>query len=300
MNYKKVLLGLGAVILTGGLCSVNNVFSGQALNFQNNSKVMYLAKAEKGSQEKVQSVYNFEAKPLNIEECARCHYSIFKLIKEQGGKHKKVKCTDCHTQFHVYNPVKKNWAEIMPKCTTCHGLIHGGNFTACLSCHSDPHAPITKLKVTPELAKACAQCHPNIPKEMKAFPSKHMQVACASCHHTKHGYIPDCLECHKPHREGQTTKQCLVCHPAHTPLNIKFTKQTPNEDCKACHQTEYHKIAITKSKHHNVACVQCHTKHKEIPKCERCHGKPHGASLHAKFPNCLQCHIDVHNLPIKR
>ncbi len=297
MNYKKVLFGVGAVVLTGGLCAVNSAFSSN----------MYMAKAEVGSKtqvntsSQVQSVYNFEVKPLSIEECARCHYSIYKLIKEHGGKHRRVKCTDCHKQFHVYNPVKHNWAEIMPKCTRCHGLIHGKAFPNCLSCHVDPHAPITKLKVTPTLAKSCAKCHPDIPKEMKKYPSKHMHVACAKCHHTKHGYIPNCLECHKPHLPGQTMKDCLTCHPAHTPLNIKFNKNIPNKDCEPCHKTEYYKILHTKSKHHYVACVRCHVVHKYIPKCTRCHKHPHSKSILSKFHNnCLACHIDVHNLPVSK
>ena len=70
------------------------------------------------------SPYDVELKPLTPADCGRCHASIFNTIKTEGGKHK-IDCTKCHTQFHTYNPIKQNWNEIMPKCQTCHGLIHG-------------------------------------------------------------------------------------------------------------------------------------------------------------------------------
>ena len=244
--------------------------------------------------------YEKSIKPLTTEECARCHSWVFNRIKEKGGKHR-IDCTWCHVKFHVYNPIKKNWAEIMPKCTRCHGYIHGKLFTNCLGCHKDPHAPRI-VGITPEVGKACGQCHPNITKELNRYPSKHTTVACVACHHTKHGYIPSCLECHKPHYPNEPVKECFNCHAPHSPLRIlqtAFPKETLNKVCSPCHKVEFEKIARTPSKHHKVACVQCHVKHKDIPKCERCHGKPHGAGVHQKFPNCLDCHMDVHNLPVK-
>jgi hypothetical protein len=244
------------------------------------------------------SPYAMEIKPLTPDECGRCHYSVFSQIKNEGGKHQ-IDCTQCHVKFHAYNPVKQNWKEIMPKCEGCHGLIHGEKFAACAQCHSNPHAPKTQMAMSTEFTKTCADCHAQVPKELQGNPSKHMKVACSVCHHTKHGLIPSCMECHKPHTEGQSDKDCLSCHPAHSPLVIAYPQTTPNNVCGACHAPVYKKLEGSASKHRQVACAQCHAKHRYIPKCEECHGKPHGEVVLKKFPNCLQCHVDVHDLPSK-
>lgn len=244
------------------------------------------------------SPYDVELTPLTPAECGRCHAGVFNQIKNEGGKHK-IDCTKCHTIFHSYNPVKQNWNEIMPKCQRCHGLIHGEKFAVCATCHSYPHAPKTQMPMSAEMSKVCGDCHTKVGQELQKNPSKHTKVACSACHHDKHGYIPSCMECHKPHTANQTVKDCLVCHPVHTPLVIKYPDNTANAVCGGCHGTVLNKINTTASKHGQVACAKCHTKHKYIPNCEYCHGKPHGESLLKKFPNCLQCHGDVHDLPTK-
>jgi hypothetical protein len=244
------------------------------------------------------SPYAIEIAPLTLADCGRCHFSIFELIKNEGGKHK-IDCVQCHTKYHAYNPIRQNWQEIMPKCQTCHGLIHGEKFSTCLACHSNPHAPKTQMAMTSEFAKVCGDCHSNVAQELQMNLSKHTQVACSLCHHQKHGYIPSCMECHKPHTAEQTVKECLSCHPVHMPLKISYTDSVKNEVCGACHGQVYNKIKATASKHGQVACAKCHSKHKYIPKCEECHGKPHGDVVLKKFPNCLQCHVDVHDLPSK-
>lgn len=242
--------------------------------------------------------YDMEIKPLTPAECARCHSSVFNLIKKEGGKHK-IDCVQCHTKYHAYNPVKQNWDEIMPKCKTCHGLIHGEKFASCAACHSNPHAPKTQMAMSAEFSKVCGDCHAKVGQELQKNPSKHTKVQCAQCHHQKHGYIPSCMECHKPHSAEQTVKDCLTCHPVHTPLVIKYPETTSNNVCGGCHSAVFNKIKATTSKHGQVACAKCHSKHKYIPKCEECHGKPHGEVVLKKFPNCLQCHVDVHDLPSK-
>ena len=244
------------------------------------------------------SPYEVALTPLTPADCGRCHASVFNQIKTEGGKHK-IDCTKCHTKFHQYNPVKQNWNEIMPQCKTCHGLIHGEKFAVCATCHSNPHAPKTQMTMSAEMSKVCGDCHTKTAKVLKDNPSKHTKVDCSACHHNKHGYIPSCMECHKPHSANQTVKDCLVCHPVHSPLVIKYPENTANDVCGGCHSAVYNKIKNTASKHGQVACAKCHTRHKYLPKCQDCHAKPHGESLLKKFPNCLQCHGDVHDLPAK-
>jgi hypothetical protein len=248
---------------------------------------------------KVSSFYSQDIAPLTPADCGRCHSSVFYQIKNEGGRHQ-IECVKCHTKYHAYNPVKQNWQDIMPKCQTCHGLIHGDKFAACAACHSNPHAPKTQMAMTPEFSKACGDCHSKVGQVLLQNPSKHTQVACSSCHHDKHGYIPSCMECHKPHSSDQTVKDCLACHPVHTPLVIKYGDTVKNDVCGACHSAVWQKIKTTSSKHGQVTCVKCHhSQHKFVPQCQECHGKPHGDVVLKKFPNCLQCHIDVHDLPSK-
>ena len=242
------------------------------------------------------SPYALEITPLTPADCGRCHSTVYNQIKKEGGKHQ-IECVQCHTKFHVYNPVKQNWKEIMPKCQECHGLIHGEKYATCSTCHTNPHAPKTQMIMGPEMAKVCGDCHRKVAEEVQKNPSKHTKVECSMCHHQKHGYIPSCMECHKPHTAEQTVKDCLACHPVHSPLNITYAQTVANEVCGACHNKPYEKIKATVSKHRNVSCAKCHSKHKYIPKCEECHGKTHGEGLLKKFPNCLQCHIDAHDLP---
>jgi len=242
------------------------------------------------------SPYALEVKPLGPAECGRCHSSVYNQIKNEGGKHQ-IECIQCHVKYHAYNPKKQNWEEIMPKCQICHGLIHGDKFADCMSCHSNPHAPKTQMIMAPEMAKVCADCHGKVAQEVQKNPSKHAKVNCSTCHHQKHGYIPSCMECHTPHTPNQAVKECLACHPVHSPLNIAYAQTTANSVCGACHSAVYLKLEESSGKHRMVACAQCHSKHKYIPGCEECHGKPHGEGLLKKFPKCSQCHVDVHDLP---
>ena len=245
------------------------------------------------------SLYSGEVTPMLPAECGRCHSSIYNLIKNEGGRHQ-IECVKCHTKYHAYSPVKQNWEQIMPKCQECHGLFHGQKFPVCAQCHAEPHAPKKQITASAELAKACGDCHAAVSTELQQNPSKHTLVACGSCHHDKHGFIPSCMECHKPHTSDQTVKDCLACHPVHKPLLISYGEMVKNELCGACHTPVFQKITSSVSKHGQVACVKCHhSKHKYVPQCQECHGQPHGEVVLKKFPNCLQCHIDVHDLPAK-
>jgi hypothetical protein len=242
--------------------------------------------------------YEAQLEPLTPADCGRCHASVFNQIKTEGGKHK-IDCLKCHTKFHQYNPVKQNWTEIMPQCKTCHGLIHGEKFAVCLTCHTNPHAPKTQMAMNAEFSKACGDCHTKVTQILQSNPSKHTKVACSACHHDKHGYIPSCMECHKPHTSALTVKECLACHPVHSPLKISYAISTPNNICGGCHTTVYDKLKANTSKHSTLTCASCHTKHRFIPKCEACHSKPHGEAMLKKFPNCSACHVSAHEIPSK-
>ncbi len=311
MNHKNKV-----AILTGSLflllfviyaCASQQIAPGaaesqiqQVAAVQDTAPVMQVAAAQNAPAPppaQPKSLYEMDIKPLTPAECGSCHYSVFSQIRDEGGKHQ-LECTKCHTKFHAYNPVKQNWKDIMPKCEECHGKFHGETFTVCMDCHSEPHAPKKQITVSADLNKACGDCHGKVNKELQANPSKHTQVACGMCHHQKHGYIPSCMECHKPHDPSQTEdKECLACHPVHSPLVIAYPQTVANEVCGGCHSAVYNKLTSSKSKHGQVACAACHTKHRYVPQCQECHGQPHGEVVLKKFPDCLACHVDVHDLP---
>ncbi|MDL1956111.1 MAG: cytochrome C [Candidatus Desulfofervidus auxilii] len=247
-------------------------------------------------QKEVSSLYAEEPKKLTPVECGQCHSPIYNLIRKEGGRHQ-IYCTDCHEQFHMYNPIKQNWAEIMPKCENCHGLYHGETLAKCMECHVEPHAP-KKIPMSTMLENNCLTCHGKIGDEMKQYPSLHSEQSCSLCHE-KHGYIPNCMDCHEPHLATLTTnEQCLECHPVHSPVRpLKYAEETPNEICGVCHGEIMETLDASLSKHHDVACVECHNVHKYIPKCTECHPQSHSEALLKQFPDCLKCHIDPHNLP---
>ena len=72
------------------------------------------------------SVYtDIMVEPLTLQDCARCHTTHYNWLKDNGARHQTLACTECHEIFHAYNPVRENYAEIMPKCSSCHDAPHG-------------------------------------------------------------------------------------------------------------------------------------------------------------------------------
>lgn len=240
--------------------------------------------------------YARDPQPLTADQCGQCHPGLFGNLKDEGGRHR-FACQSCHINFHAYSPRKGNWDAIMPKCSACHDAPHGPKVTNCTACHSNPHAP-KKIAGSAQLAAACFDCHAPVREQLVKYPSKHSKVACMTCH-TSHGFIPSCFSCHKPHFQGQALSTCLPCHPAHQPLRVTYGREVPSRTCGSCHAKEFNATLKDTSKHKNVACVTCHKeRHRFIPQCAGCHGKPHLKMIHDKFPQCLTCHIDVHDLPV--
>ncbi len=245
------------------------------------------------------SLYDVTPTPLQPAECAQCHVGQFANLKDAGGKHR-FACQECHEVFHAYSPRKNNYDDLMPLCTTCHGQQHGPKQTDCINCHQNPHAPL-RVPALERLGSACADCHSGPADELKKFPSAHTEQDCQSCHHEKHGYIPNCSECHDGHYAAQPVQDCMTCHErAHAPLRIRFSGNTVVQTCGSCHADVYSKWQGTPSKHGQVDCVQCHQEHGKIPDCKECHGEPHNKRQLEMFPKCLGCHMDAHDLPVKQ
>lgn len=243
-------------------------------------------------------LYAAEPAPLTPVECGQCHPQHFRGLKDEGGRHQ-FECQNCHQVFHAFNPLKGNYADLMPRCSACHDQLHGTKHVRCLTCHTDPHAPL-RAPAFAQVKDACADCHAGPAKQLKDQPSKHTQQACALCHHDSHGYIPSCFECHQPHFPQQPLSACAECHPVHQPKQISFTPATEAVICRDCHGEVFHKWQGSPSKHAQVNCTSCHTQHAKIPGCGECHQSPHPEAQLRMFPNCLDCHLDVHDLPVKK
>lgn len=248
-------------------------------------------------------VYERDMAPLPTEQCARCHVSVFRNIKEAGGKHR-IDCVRCHTTFHAYNPRTDNYAEIMPKCASCHKSASGGAFhgddpalVACLSCHRDPHRP-NDIPMA-GIEAQCGKCHAKEAKQVAASPSAHATaVTCADCHSDSHGRIPQCADCHQSHSPGvnMQTKECMGCHPVHTPTHISYPNTTRQDICAGCHADEDKQLKGNHTKHSDVSCASCHPNHKELEPCSTCHGHPHSSAMMRDTNRCNECHGKAHNL----
>jgi hypothetical protein len=248
------------------------------------------------------SSYDADIKALTTAECARCHISQFTRIKNEGGKHRNVECTDCHTIFHAYNPLRKNYADIMPKCAACHDEPHGPDKSVqkCGTCHADPHRPVVAIPDPSTMESQCKACHGKVAQSLAQNPSKHTTEHCSSCHSQKHGRIPVCEECHENHSPMVTmsTPECLSCHPVHIPLQITYSDAVSNNAiCAGCHKKPFDLLKTRQTKHSPLACAACHPGHKQILACQECHGAaPHNASIHKKYPKCGDCHSIAHDL----
>jgi hypothetical protein len=241
--------------------------------------------------------YDIDPAPLTVADCARCHVFHFRHIRESGGGHR-IDCRECHLEFHAYNPLRGNYAELMPKCGLCHSNPHAEKHAACLSCHEQPHAP-RQIPFAEPFVSSCAECHRDQQGQLQQYPSAHSAQDCRACHPDRHGRILSCMECHEVHYESQPAADCTGCHPVHSPLQTVFTADATAATCRDCHGGIVQKLQATPSKHGLLGCAECHRTHRVAPACTECHSPPHGSSVLARFPECLACHLDAHDLPVK-
>ncbi len=235
----------------------------------------------------------FSGTSLNNDDCEKCHATFVQQIDEAGSKHKsEVACLECHAGTH---PPGTEKGALIPKCSNCHEGQPHFDLDNCLACHRNPHQP---LNITFEGAvkPACNTCHSNVVQEIDAAPSKHTEVDCSYCH-DKHGYKPDCLNCHEAHLAQQKFEDCVTCHQVHQPRTLAYGDTVQNVHCGACHEDTRTTLEAGATKHAGFQCVFCHAdKHATVPQCQDCHGAPHNAEMLSKFKGCNECHQSAHNL----
>ena len=241
------------------------------------------------------SLYDIEIEPLKPHDCARCHTRVYCLIKNKGGGHR-INCRRCHVEFHMYYPGKAPYEEVVPKCDACHDLVHGKDLPQCSGCHTEVHAPMD-IPAGRALEQGCSVCHPGVDREMKTYITQHTDIYCISCHHSRHRYVPECLECHQPHTKGMTQADCLTCHKPHKALQVAYPEDTPSKACTGCHLQAYEALKQSNTKHTAVSCTKCHVeKHRTFVMCRDCHGAPHNTAILDKFATCNQCHGAAHSI----
>lgn len=253
------------------------------------------------------SLYPEVTATMRTEECMQCHPSIAKLLRTAGAMHGHVECRQCHLQVHAFISGQTTYEDILPKCETCHGQPHGKEQTRCSACHQEAHAPLN-IPASRALSQGCYTCHPKLDKEVKIFPTRHTDLYCTACHHTRHGFKPNCRECHEPHI-GQVPgtcnivhienafDQCVSCHPPHKALKVAYPADTPNEICAYCHRKAQDMLNKSNTKHTTLLCIKCHPDlHKTIKRCKECHGKPHPEKMLNKYNSCGACHGVAHSV----
>lgn len=141
-------------------------------------------------------------------------------------------------------------------------------------------------------ADDCIKCHATPPADVAAAGGKHKsEVSCLDCHE-KHrpvskANIPKCTQCHDG-KEHYKLKDCSVCHRnPHKPTAISFANNL-TDACLGCHKPQIKQMTDNKSKHTKLACSYCHTAHRQIPECTKCHTKLHAATMVPA--DCKKCH----------
>jgi hypothetical protein len=209
-------------------------------------------------------------------DCAACHVEAG--WKEKGkfdhdktdypllGKHRDVKCADCHKST--------KYKEAPKDCYSCHKKDdkHEATLgTKCESCHSERDWKDVK-RFDHDKTKF---------KLRNAHAAK--KVVCKDCHSDLKHYRDtpmDCYACHKKDdkHEGQLSLKCATCHNDrdwkttvfdHGLTRFPLLGKHDKVECKDCHKNARFKDA-------KIACVACHLKddvHKKTlgPACEPCH-----------------------------
>jgi len=202
------------------------------------------------------------------------------------GKHASVECEKCHTG------APPRWKPI--------------EFSACDSCHQDPHKGAFK-------PKACASCHDTGSWEVSGMKMRsthpklslangHSSVKCETCHDRGNTKPPSkgssCKSCHSPVHLAKFGTRCESCHASIRWVGLPEDVGRDNHD-----KTRYALLG----KHSNVDCAQCHPKSRPQAKrfrglafnaCKGCHADAHaGEFADREKGECSQCHTVNGYLP---
>ena len=261
-----------------------------------------------------------------IEEtkfCKFCHEGEYNFYNEPGESldyaHNTygVSCSDCHkgpgsegdlefkadigimmifdiTGTHPPpQPEDEIVLENKDRCLKCHddykAILSGRlinpheTVSNCAACHSGHERGMSE--------DVCAECHSSPVNNLEELGGKHSKKGCDFCH-PQHGFVPQCSDCHGLFHNGEFTN-CTDCHTdAHAPRDVEFkTTDLDNALCSDCHTDVQNTFNAYPTKHKDLDCSMCHSKHGAIPKCTSCH-QAHDDAMTAD--DCQGCHDSGH------
>lgn len=272
-------------------------------------------------------------------DCKSCHStSGFNLINQSAfdhsrtkfpliGKHKLVKCNDCHKGGLSQKP-------LFAKCIDCHSdyhkgeLLHNGLILDCNECHNeynfspstytlDKHN-LSDFKLTgSHLAVPCKSCH----GKNDQWKFRNIGIKCIDCHNNVHGselaakYLPDnkCENCHTTDSwntvsfnhsrtafELEGKHKHLTCKQCHSSVNEAnetiYRFSSLNKNCEVCHVDIHFGQFIVDDK---SDCLKCHAFNNWKPvKFDHSKTKFTLAGAHSKL-DCSKCHKEVVRNDIK-
>jgi hypothetical protein len=173
---------------------------------------------------------------------------------------------------------------------------------ATLYCKVCGTAILLLILLTPQIAAAevselqeddCGKCHAFQLRMVAQDGGRHStEVGCLDCHpqHPPKGEnsITACDLCHagEPHFQ---IGDCLHCHAnPHKPLvSLRDSLKPERKACLSCHVEVGQRMTAAPSRHAQLFCNRCHSRHKEIPDCLDCH-EPHISGQTVE--DCSKCH----------
>jgi hypothetical protein len=236
--------------------------------------------------------------PSGQEDCVACHRADYD--EEHAGSGFSTTCTECHSV--------DSWeAAAFDHAATGFALLGSHAPLACATCHIEPGNQLRFPE--PASQEDCVACHR--PEYDQQHAGSGFATTCADCHtvdtwqgaafdHGSTGF--DLVGAHSP-------LDCAACH-VQPGNQLKFPTPSSEEDCVACHQTDYNDEHAGSG--FPTTCTDCHTvdtwegavfdhgstgfdlvgAHTPL-ECSACHIQP-GNQL--KFPppsseeDCVACH----------
>jgi hypothetical protein len=206
--------------------------------------------------------FRLEGKHVNVA-CNTCHKTKF----TDPLKHDR--CTDCHSDYHNRQFVKKSAS---PDCSQCHNVQGFNLFSYTIEQHNQSKFP---LKGAHE-ASPCFECH----KKQTKWNFRGIGENCKDCHKDIHqSFIPG-----KYYPEDN----CKICH-----NEIKWNAVSFDHS-----KTEF----MLSGAHAKQECRSCHMKQDSkgikqqiftgLPKnCSNCHNDNHYRQFEKNgITNCIECH----------
>lgn len=203
----------------------------------------------------------------NEKDWKDTHFNHEKTNFPLAGKHRDVKCEDCHKN--------QRYKDLPRDCLSCHRKDdkHKGSLGAkCESCHNERDWKETNF---------------NHDKTRYPLRGKHRATKCESCHKSsqyKEKLPMTCNGCHRTDdvHKGSLGEKCESCHSERDWRTISFNHDEdtkfPLRDkhktakCTACHTNANYRDKL------KTTCIACHLKEDEHKgkfgeKCETCHSE---------------------------